>query len=125
MARTEVKLHIQPSIGSGVSGFEGTVAKTDLFAVTDDEATTAIVYMGGLLPWKVHNETGDAITLSMYDAGAVDGAALTSYDVDDVAFASVTMADGTSYDISDLAGCLYVIVVGSVAASGLRMIARR
>lgn len=125
MARTEVKLHVQPSISNGLSCFEGVVAKTDLFAVTTDEATTSVIYMGGLMPWKIHNETGDAITLSMYDAGAVDGTALTSHDIDDIAFASITMADGTSYDISDLAGCLYVIVVGSVAADGLRMIARR
>lgn len=126
MARTLIPLVIQPPLGMADQNcIEGVVAKTDQFSITTDVDTTAVIYIGGLIPWRLHNESGGAVTVTLYDAGTKDGAELTIYDVDDQPIAAFSVADGGSVDISDAAGVLHLIVKGGTAASGLRVVAKR
>ena len=126
MPRTRIPLVIQDPIGNAESNvFQGAVAKTEQFAITTDADTTAVIYMGGLFPWGLHNESADAVTVTLYDAGTVDGDELTCYDVDNIAKASFSIAADGSVDISDVAGVLYLVIKGGAAASGMRLVARR
>jgi hypothetical protein len=126
MSRTQIPLVIQPPLGmADANSIEGVVAKTEQFSITTDADTTAVIYMAGLIPWRLHNESGGAVTVTLYDAGEKDGAELTIYDVDNQPIAAFSVADGGSVDISDAAGVLHLVIKGGAAASGLRLVAKR
>lgn len=96
------------------------------FDVTTDATTTAVIPLKGLLPWRVVNESGSSATLTFYDALAVDGTALTTYDEDGVAIAAITVGDDCSHALpSALAGCTCLVIKGGSAASGFTLICRR
>lgn len=96
------------------------------FSVTDDEDTTASIVLGGLLPWRIVNESGGAATLTFYDAIAPDGTALAAYDEDGVAVAAMTIADDASEQCpTGLSGCTYLVVKGAAAADGFTLVCRR
>jgi hypothetical protein len=96
------------------------------FDVTTDAATTDVIPLGGMIPWRVVNESGASATLTFYDALTVDGTALSPYDQDGVAVAAVTVGDDCSYELpSGLAGCTCLVIKGGSAADGFTLVCRR
>ena len=127
LARTQVSPPLHPSIAEvGGQRMEGLLVSFDDFAVTTDADTTATMYIGGLIPWRVINETGGAVTLTFYDARSANGNELALVDQDDVAIPSITVGDDESQELpSGMAGCMYLIVKGGGAADGLTLVCKR
>ena len=127
LARTQVPPTLHPSIAEvGGQRMEGLLVSFDDFAVTTDADTTATMYIGGLIPWRVINETGGAVTLTFYDARSANGNELALVDQDDVAIPSITVGDDESQELpSGMAGCMYLIVKGGGAADGLTLVCKR
>ena len=128
VARTQVAPHVLPPI-VGIADahqIEGVIVHFEDFAVTTDADTTAVMYVGGLIPWRVINETGGAVTLTFYDSRSVNGNEFALVDQDDVAIPSITVGDDESQELpSGMAGCTYLIVKGGGAASGLTLVCKR
>lgn len=96
------------------------------FSATDDAATTAVIPLSGMIPWRIVNESGASATLTFYDALTVDGTALTTYDQDSVAVGSITVGDDCSQELSSgLAGCTCLVVVVGTDADGFTLVCRR
>ena len=105
---------------------EGVIVHFEDFAITDDEDTTAAMYLGGLIPWRVINESGAAATLTMYDARSLNSTALTPVDQDGVAVAAFGIADDESHELpTALAGCTVLVIKGAVAADGFTLVCKR
>ena len=128
LARTQVAPHVLPPI-VGIADahqIEGVIVHFEDFAVATDADTTAVMYVGGLIPWRVINETGGAVTLTFYDSRSVNGNEFALVDQDDVAIPSITVGDDESQELpSGMAGCTYLIVKGGGAASGLTLVCKR
>ena len=125
LARTQVAPTYLSPIG-GLDGIEGKVVHFEDFAITTNADTTATMYLGGLLPWRIINESGGAATLTFYDARTLDGNELTLYDQDDVAVPSLTIGDDESMECpSAMAGCTWLVIKGGGAASGFTLVCRR
>jgi hypothetical protein len=125
LARTQVAPTYLSPIG-GLDGIEGKVVHFQDFAVTTDADTTATMYLGGLLPWRIINESGGSATLTFYDARTLDGNELSLYDQDDVAVPSLTIGDDESMELpTAMAGCTWLVVKGGGAASGFTLVCRR
>lgn len=128
LARTQVAPTVLPPI-VGVADqhqIEGVIVHFQDFAVTTDADTTAVMYVGGLIPWRVINETGGAVTLTFYDARSINGNEFGLVDQDDVAIPSITVGDDESQELpSGMAGCTYLVVKGGSAADGLTLVCKR
>jgi hypothetical protein len=127
LARTQVEPTLHPAIAEvGGQRMEGLLVSFDDFAITTDADTTATMYIGGLIPWRVINETGGAVTLTFYDARSADGNELALVDQDDVAIPSITVGDDESQELpSGMAGCMYLVVKGGAAADGVTLVCKR
>lgn len=127
-ARVQVAPHVLPPV-VGIPDqhqIEGVVVHFEDFSITTDADTTAVMYVGGLIPWRIINETGGSVTLTFYDARSVDGNEFALVDQDDVAIAAITVGDDESQELpSGMAGCTYLIVKGGGAASGLTLVCKR
>ena len=127
LARTQVEPTLHPAIAE-VRGqrMEGLLVSFDDFSVTTDADTTATMYIGGLIPWRVINETGGAVTLTFYDARSAAGNEFALVDQDDVAIPSITVGDDESQELpSGMAGCMYLVVKGGAAADGVTLVCKR
>lgn len=127
LARTQVPPTIMSSVGLvDDNQIEGAIVHFEDFAITTDADTTSAIYLGGLIPWRVINESGAAATLTFYDARSVTGTALAVVDQDDVAVPTMTIGDDESQELpSALAGCTVLIIKGAVAADGFTVVAKR
>jgi hypothetical protein len=127
LARTQVPPTIMSSVGLvDDNQIEGAIVHFEDFAITTDADTTSAIYLGGLIPWRVINESGAAATLTFYDARSVTGTALAVVDQDDVAVSTMTIGDDESQELpSALAGCTVLIIKGAVAADGFTVVAKR
>lgn len=125
LARTIVDIPNQGESLTRATPICGAVANFS-FDVTTDTATTDVIPLSGMIPWRVVNESGASATLTFYDALTVTGTALTTYDQDGVAVAAVTVGDDCSYELpSGLAGCTCLVVTGAVGADGFTLVCRR
>jgi len=96
------------------------------FAVTTDADTTATMYLGGLVPWRIINESGGAATLTFYDSLSLDGTELSLVDQDDVAVSTMTIGDDESQEIpSAVAGCTWLVIKGAAAGDGFTLVCKR
>lgn len=96
------------------------------FSITTDADTTATMYLGGLIPWRVINESGDAATLTFYDAMTLDGNELSLVDQDDVAVPTMTIGDDESQEIpSAVAGCTWLVIKGAAAGDHFTVVCKR
>ncbi len=127
LARTQVPPTIMSSVGLvDDNQIEGAIVHFEDFAITTDADTTSAIYLGGLIPWRVINESGAAATLTFYDARSVAGTALTVVDQDDVPVSTMTIGDDESQELpSALAGCTVLIIKGAIAADGFTVVAKR
>lgn len=127
LARTQVAPTIMTPVGvPDAHQIEGMVVHYEDFAVTTDADTTATMYVGGLIPWRIINESGGDATLTFYDARTLDGNELTLYDQDDVAVPALTIGDDESMELpTGMSGCTWLIVKGGGAASGFTLVCRR
>lgn len=125
------RTQVMPTVKSGVAWpdaqqIEGAVVHFEDFAVTTSTDSTAAMYIGGLVPWRVINESGAAATLTFYDARSVNGTALSLIDQDDIAVPSITIGDDESQELpSSMAGCTYLVVTGAAAADGFTVVCKR
>lgn len=118
VARTAVPLLIQPSIGlPSEQCIEGTVAIAADFAITDSSDSTVAIYLGGLIPWEISNESGASATFTFANAITQNGTALTKYDGDGVAVAALTLGDDCSQELAGLSGCSWLVITGAAAGS--------
>jgi hypothetical protein len=125
LARTVVDIPNQGESITRATPICGAVANFS-FSVTTDATTTSVIPLGGMIPWRVVNESGASATLTFYDALTVDGTALTTYDQDSVAVAAITLGDDCSQELSSgLAGCTCLVIKGGSAASGFTLVCRR
>ena len=128
LARTQVSPHVLPPV-VGIADahqIEGVIVHFEDFAITTDADTTATMYVGGLIPWRVINETGGAVTLTFYDSRSINGNEFALVDQDDVAIPSITVSDDESQELpSGMAGCTYLVVKGGGAADGLTLVCKR
>lgn len=126
-ARTQVRPTIMSSVGlMDEHQIEGAIVHFADFAITTNTDTTSAMYLGGLIPWRVINESGGAATLTFYDATSVDGTALSLVDQDDVAVPSITIGDDESQELpSAMAGCTVLVVKGAAAADGFTIVCKR
>lgn len=105
---------------------EGMVVHFKDFPVTASSDTTSVMYLGGLLPWRIVNESGGALTFTFYDALAQDGTALTAADCDEVDVPALTVADDESVELPPgLSGITWLIVKAGGAGSHITVICRR
>ena len=127
LARTQVAPTLMNPVGvPDAHQIEGMVVHYQDFAITTDADTTATMYVGGLIPWRIINESGGAATLTFYDARTLDGNELTLYDQDDVAVPAITIGDDESMEIpTGISGCTWLVVKGGSAASGFTLVCRR
>ena len=127
IARTRIPLALQLGVGADdPDKIEGKVAIASSFSITDDSDTTAAIYVGGLIPWEICNESGGSVTLTFAHALEQNGTALTKYDEDSVAVPDMTLADDGSQSIpSALAGIQWLIITGGADASGLTLVCKR
>jgi hypothetical protein len=96
------------------------------FSVTTNAGTTAVIPLSGLIPWRIINEGDSSVTLTFFDALTEDGTALTTYDEDNAEIPAVVVADSSSRALpSGLAGCTFLVVTGSGAASDLTLVCKR
>lgn len=125
--RTVVRLEVLPPVGfPDKHCIEGAIAHARDFSVTDSSDTTAEVYLGGLIPWRVINESGGALTFSLYDAKLRNGTALTVYDQDGVSLASFEVADDASYELKTaFAGITNLVIVANAAADNITLVCKR
>lgn len=127
VARTQVQLNVQPPIGStNLGAVEGVIAIAPSFSVTDSTDSTAAVYLGGLIPWRIINESGGAVTFTFYDALTLNGTALATQDQDSDTVPDLVVADDGSSEISSsLAGCTFLVIIADGAASGITLVCKR
>lgn len=127
LARTQVPPTILSSVGLvDDNQIEGAIVHFEDFSITTDADTTSAIYLGGLIPWRVINESGASATLTFYDARSVSGTALAVVDQDDVAVPTMTIGDDESQELpNSLAGCTVLIIKGAVAADGFTVVAKR
>lgn len=127
IARTPARLEIQPSIGMpDRQCIEGTVALASDFSITASSDTTVAIYMGGLIPWRIMNESGGAVTVTLYDAKTINGTALSPKDADGIAPAAITLADDESRELPPgYSGVTWLVIVGSAAADNISLKAMR
>jgi hypothetical protein len=127
IARTAVPLTIQLPVGLSVDeGLEGKVAHAQSFAMTDSSDTTCAIYLGGLIPWRIINESGGAATFTFYDALLQDGTALAVQDADAAAIGTLAVADDESSELPiGLAGCTWLVITEAAGASGFTLVCKR
>lgn len=127
IARTKVDLILQPPVGvPDAHCIEGMVSMARNFSVTADSDTTCAIYCGGLIPWRLANESGGALTFTLYTAYEPDGTAITPYDQDDVAVATLTVGDDEDIELpTGLSGCLWLVIIAGAAADNITLLCRR
>ena len=126
LARTQVMPTVLSPVTIGDQQIEGAIVHFQDFSITTDEDTSAAMYLGGLIPWRVINESGAAATLTFYDARSLDATALSLVDQDDVAVPSVTIGDDESQELpTSIAGCTVLVVKGAAAADGFTVVCKR
>ena len=125
LARTVVDIPEQGESLTRAVAIKGAVANF-AFSATDSESTTAVIPLGGMIPWRIVNESGASATLTFYDALTEDGTALSTYDQDSVAVGSITVGDDCSHELpSGLAGCTCLVIVAATDADGFTLVCRR
>lgn len=111
-ARSEGKITFTET-GNRYAGCHGTVE----LSLTNSATTTEAVYCGGLPLGRIYNNSGGAITVTMYDALSRDGTANAMVDEDGVAISALTIANNTSYQLpsgtSGMTWCIMVLSSGS------------
>jgi len=127
LARTQVPPTLMPPVAvPDRHQIEGMVVHFEDFAVTTDADKTATMYLGGLVPWRIINESGGAATLTFYDSLSLDGTELSLVDQDDVAVSTMTIGDDESQEIpSAVAGCTWLVIKGAAAGDGFTLVCKR
>jgi hypothetical protein len=125
VARTAYETDNADGSKSRASAFAGATANIP-FSVTTSTDTTACIPLGGLIPWRLANESGGSATLTFYDAMTKNGTALAVYDQDSAAIGAITIGDDCSHELpSSLAGCTWLVIKGAGAADGFTLICKR
>jgi hypothetical protein len=127
VARTKISLTTQmPAVSVSDGQIQGAVATADDFAVTASSDSSAAIYIGGLIPWRLCNESGGSLTFTFKAARTLNGTALTPYDADGDGVVTMTLGDDCEGEIpSGLSGVLWLVIVGSGAGSGITLICKR
>lgn len=127
VARTAVPLKIQNPVGLALDGgMEGMVAHAQSFTITTSSDTTAAIYLGGLIPWRIINASGSSETLTFYDALTQDGTALAAQDEDAAPVATLVVADNTSSKLPPgLDGCTWLVIAGDGGGAGFTLVCKR
>lgn len=125
VARTQIPLQIMVSVGhADTNCMTRTLAHALDFSITDDDDTTAEIYLGGLHPYRLTNRSGGSLTFTIQNADEHNGEASNPYDYDGVPCVTHVIADNESRDISPgLAGCTYLVITGSAAADNISLTA--
>lgn len=125
IARTQVLPSLKAPIGvPDAHCVEGMVVHFEDFTVTASSDTTAAMFMGGLIPRRIMNQSGAPATFTFYDARALNGTALNCYDYDQQLVETFTVPDGGSQELEGvgLNGLTWCVIVAAVAASGITMV---
>lgn len=126
VARTPVKLHVQAPAVTSDGQMQGLVATARNFSVTADSDTTCAIYVAGLIPWRLCNESGGALTFTLYSAYEEDGTAIAPYDQDVVAVPTITLGDDCDCELpSGLSGIQWLVIIAGAAADNITLVCMR
>lgn len=127
VARTQVLPTLMPVIQvPDQNALEAKVVHFEDFDVTASSDTTSAMFLGGLLPWRLINESGGALTFTLRSARALNGTALVPYDQDVGAVRTLLVPDDADIELpTGLAGISWLVVVGSGAGSNITLVCRR
>lgn len=126
VTRTAVPLKIQMPVGPEGSGMEGLVAHASSFTITTSSDTTAAIYVGGLIPWRIINESGSSETLTFYDALTQNGTALAAQDTEAAPVPTLVVADDCSSELPPgLTGCTWLVIAGDGGGAGFTLVCKR
>lgn len=127
IARTQIMPAIKPPLAvPDQHQIEGMIVHFEDFSITDSSDSSATMYLGGLIPWRIINESGSAATLTFYDSLSVDGTALAVQDQDAVPVPTLAVADDESSELpTSLAGCTWLVIVGAGAGDGFTLVCKR
>jgi len=113
LARTDAPIIFQNVPQERFAGCHGTVT----LSLTASEATTEAVFVGGLPLGRIHNNSGGALTISIYDALTLSGTANVMYDEDGVQVGPITVPNGASYQMPSgavgMTWCVLVLSTGT------------
>ena len=127
VARTKIAPVVQAPIAmSDGHCIEGLVVHFSDFSITDSSDSTAACYVGGLVPWRIVNESAAAATFTFYDALTQDGTALAVQDSDAVPVPTLAVADDESSELPGaLAGCTWLVIAGAAAGDHFTLVCKR
>ena len=126
VARTQASLVVANGLGMADGNtFEGIIAHALDFAITASTDTTVAIYCAGAIPWRLVNNSGGPITVTLYDALTQNGVANDLTDSDGGAVPTRVMADHESWEITGAAGVTWLVIKGSAAASGFSLTVKR
>ncbi len=127
IARTQIMPAIKPPLAvPDQHQIEGMIVHFEDFSITDSSDSSATMYLGGLIPWRIINESGSAATLTFYDALSLDGTALAVQDQDGNPVAALAVADDVSSELPmALAGCTMLVIKGAAAGDGFTLVCKR
>lgn len=127
VARTPVKLHVQtPAVSASDGQIQGLVATARNFSVTASTDTTVAIYVAGLIPWRLANESGGALTFTLYSAYEQDGTAISPHDSDLVDVPTVTLADDCDCELPPgLSGAQWLVIIAGAAADNITLVCMR
>jgi hypothetical protein len=126
VARTKVSLAVQPPACSAPDGqMQGLIAMARNFSITDSADTTAAIYVGGMVPCRLANESGGALTFTLYTAYQQDGTAITPYDADVVALTTVTLGDDCDCELVLGIGIQWLVIIAGAAADNITLTCMR
>lgn len=127
IARTKIEPTLMPLADvKNQNAIEGKVVHFEDFSVTDSSDTTAAMYLGGLLPWRLINESGGPITFTFNSARSLNGNALSPYDVDVQPVLTITLVDDGDIELDPgLSGIAWLVITGSAPADHITLICRR
>jgi len=127
IARTQIMPAIKPPLAvPDQHQIEGMIVHFEDFSITDSSDSSATMYLGGLIPWRVINESGSSAALTFYDALTVDGTALAAQDQDAAAVPTLAVGDDVSSELpTSLAGCTWLVIVGAAAGDNFTLVCKR
>ena len=125
IARTAVKLKVQAPSCTSDGQMQGLVATARNFSVTDSSDTTAAIYCAGLIPWRLANESGGALTFTLYSAYEQDGTAISPHDSDLLDVPTITLADDADCELIGLGGVQWLVIIAGAAADNITLTCMR
>jgi hypothetical protein len=127
MARTQIQPKWLEPIGPH-NLMEGGIVVFEDFSVTTDADTTATMYLGGMIPWRLINESGGSLTFDLTSSRALDG---TDFDIMDEDGVGTPMSAFTVADDDDrqcptgMTGILWLNIAADSAADHVTLVCKR